>query len=172
MLAVEITLGAAGRRVAPDPVLPPRPARRHLLNKPRLRNVMEDGNAEDSRLLLLDEALTAEAGLLMRGWRMLGQSAALVMPEVHMGRALVCDAVDLTVHCSRLRDKCMTPPAPCADLEGREVAGAGGEPARSLAQFIRDEGLALARTQVAVDYSYWPAHTVLQVGGLTEAARQ
>lgn len=43
------------------------------------------------------------------------------------------------------------------------MPGAGGEPARSLAQFMRDEGLSLARTQVAVDYSYWPAHAVLQV---------
>jgi tRNA (guanine37-N1)-methyltransferase len=82
---------------------------KHLFNKPRIRNVMDDAEAPDGRLLLLDEALASEA-----------------------------------------------------DLEGREVPGVGGEPARSLAQFIRDEGLSLARTQVAVDYSYWPAHAVLQ----------
>lgn len=43
------------------------------------------------------------------------------------------------------------------------MPSAGGEPASSLVQFLRDEGLSLARTQVKVDYSYWPAHTVLQV---------
>lgn len=43
------------------------------------------------------------------------------------------------------------------------MPGTGSEPARSLARFVRDEGLSLARTQVTVDYSYWPAHAVLQV---------
>ena len=35
---------------------------RHLFNKPRMRNVVDDAQAPDGRLLLLDEALTSEAG--------------------------------------------------------------------------------------------------------------
>lgn len=34
---------------------------RHLFNKPRLRNVLEDAGSPDTRLLLLDETLK-EAG--------------------------------------------------------------------------------------------------------------
>ena len=69
------------------------------------------------------------------------------------------------VNCAQAPQPSAQPLPLASDLEGREVPGAGGEPARSLAQFIRDEGLSLARTQVAVDYSYWPAHAVLQVCG-------
>lgn len=78
---------------------------KHLFNKPRLRNVVEDSDSSDTRLLLLDETLKE------------------------------------------------------ADLASRQL---GGEPARTLAGFLQDEGLSVTTATVDVDYSYWPAYAVLQ----------
>ncbi|KAL4423839.1 hypothetical protein ABPG75_001140 [Micractinium tetrahymenae] len=78
---------------------------KHLFNKPRLRNVLEDAGSPDTRLLLLDETLTE------------------------------------------------------AELASRDL---GGEPARTLADFVQAEGLQVATATVDVDYSYWPAYAVLQ----------
>ena len=49
---------------------------------------------------------------------------------------------------------------PAADLASRQL---GGEPARTLAGFLQDEGLSVTTATVDVDYSYWPAYAVLQV---------
>lgn len=37
---------------------------RHLFNRPRMRNVLEDGDSADTRLLLLEEGLAVEGELL------------------------------------------------------------------------------------------------------------
>lgn len=115
---------------------------------------MDDAEAPDGRLLLLDEALTSEAGVSHAG--------------VHRGAMRSCSSMqhnarDGSPEQMQEINSFALPFVWRADLEGREVPGTSGEAARSLAQFMRDEGLSLARTQVAVDYSYWPAHAVLQV---------
>lgn len=52
------------------------------------------------------------------------------------------------------------PSAPNADLASRQL---GGEPARTLADYVQAEGLSVTTATVDVDYSYWPAYDVLQV---------
>lgn len=46
-----------------------------------------------------------------------------------------------------------------ADLESLQM---GGDPPRTLSELITAEGLEITTAVLDVDYSYWPAHTVLQ----------
>lgn len=113
--------------------------------------MLDDAQDPDQRLLLLDEGLT-EAGAWQQTRRCRGVApSARLAASVHAVPALHVHAMTAAAAAAR-------PPARRrADLASRDVGGA------SLAAFIQQEGLSVAPATVDVDYSYFPAHTVLQV---------